>query len=85
MNDNKKFELNDDELKNVAGGYGVGDTVRCQGKMLNYCPSCGRLLMDYEATITGVRGMYDDGLTAYWATLNCCGKKTTIYESEIVG
>ena len=29
MEENKKFELSDDEMDTVVGGYGVGDTVRC--------------------------------------------------------
>ena len=28
MEENKKFELNDEELDKVVGGYGVGDTVK---------------------------------------------------------
>lgn len=84
MNDNMKFELNDDELENVVGGYGVGDTVCCSSSMIDYCSNCGRLLKNYEVTITGVRGVLD-GKTIYWVTRNCCGMKTSVIETDILG
>ncbi len=83
MEENKKFELNDEELEQVVGGYGVGDTVRCSSDMIAYCPNCGRLLKNYEATITGVRGVLD-GKTLYWVTRKCCNYKTSIIETEIL-
>lgn len=77
-------ELNDDELTAVSGGYGVGDTVRCSKYAIEYCSNCGVLLKNYRATITGVRGVLD-GKTLYWVTYGCCGKKTSIIETEILG
>ena len=59
MDDLKKIELSDDELGMVVGGYAVGQKVRCNRWSVEYCPKCGRLLMNYEATITGVRGELD--------------------------
>ena len=84
MEENKTFELNDEELDQVVGGYGVGDTVTCSKSAIDYCPKCGRLLMNYRVTITGVRGVLD-GKTVYWVTRNCCGSKTIITETEIHG
>ena len=84
MDDMKKYELGDDELDTVVGGYGVGDKVRCKSLSVQYCNGCGRLLMDYEATITGVRGELD-GKTLYWITRSCCGRKTSVIETSIVG
>ena len=34
-------ELNDDELDQVVGGYGVGDTVTCTKSAIEYCEGCG--------------------------------------------
>jgi len=84
MEDNKKFELSDEELDNVVGGYGVGDTVNCSRDQIDYCSNCGKLLKNYSATITGVRGVLD-GHTLYWVTRNCCGYKTSIIDTEIHG
>ena len=84
MEENKNFELNDEELDNVVGGYGVGDTVTCSHADIVYCSNCGRLLKNYSATITGVRGVLD-GHTLYWVTRNCCGHKTSIIDTEIHG
>ena len=82
MEENKKFELNDEELDQVVGGYGIGDTVTCSYDRIDYCSGCGRLLKNYSATITGVRGVLD-GHTLYWVTRNCCGLKTSIIDTEI--
>ena len=82
MEENKKFELNDEELNTVVGGYGVGDTVTCSRDEIDYCPNCGRLLKNYSATITGVRGVLN-GHTLYWVTRNCCGYKSSIIDTEI--
>ena len=84
MEENKKFEVNDEELDNVVGGYGVGDTVICSRCEIEYCPNCGRLLKNYSATITGVRGVLD-GHTLYWVTRNCCGYHSSIIDTEIRG
>lgn len=83
MEENKKFELSDDELDTVVGGYGVGDTVRCSHADITYCSNCGRLLKNYDVTITGVRGVLD-GKTLYWVTRKCCGHKSSIIETEIL-
>ena len=82
MDDMKAYELDDNELDKVVGGYSVGDTVRCKKWTVEYCERCGKLLMNYEATITGVRGELD-GKTIYWVTRNCCGYKTSVSETAI--
>ena len=84
MDDMKKVELNDEQLDQVVVGYGVGDTVTCTKSAIEYCEGCGRLLKNYQATITGVRGVRD-GNTIYWITRTCCGKKTSMSELEIQG
>ncbi|MBQ7138079.1 MAG: hypothetical protein IJO39_03685 [Clostridia bacterium] len=84
MEENMKFELNDEELDTVVGGYGIGDTVLCSHDDIVYCSNCGRLLKNYSATITGVRGVLD-GKTLYWVTRKCCGHKSSIIETEILG
>lgn len=83
MDDMKKYELSEDELEKVVGGYSIGDTVSIRSTQINYCPRCARLLMNYEATITGIRGVLD-GKTIYWITRKCCDYKTSILESDIV-
>ena len=84
MDNKERFESNDEELDKVVGGHGVGDTVICSKNAIDYCSSCGRLLKNYEVTITGVRGVLD-GHTVYWVTRNCCGHNTSIIDTEIHG
>ena len=84
LNKNTPAELSDEELDQVVGGYGIGDTVLCSRDDISYCSNCGRLLKNYEVTITGVRGVLD-GHTLYWVTRNCCGYKTSIIDTEIRG
>ena len=68
----------------LVGGVAVGDTVTCSKSAIEYCSGCGRLLKNYQVTIVGVRGVLD-GNTIYWITRNCCGKKTSMSELEILG
>lgn len=82
MEENKKFELKDEELDQVSGGYAIGDTVVCSYDGIDYCSNCGRLLKNYEATITGIRGELD-GHILYWVTRKCCGHKSSIIDTEI--
>ena len=83
MDDLKKVELGDDELDAAVGGYEAGQKVRCNRWSVDYCPKCGKLLLNYEATITGVRGVVD-GKTLYWVTFSCCGYRTSVSESAII-
>jgi len=83
MEDKKLYELNDDELENISGGYAVGDVVRVRHYNIEYCSNCARLLMNYDATITGVRGVLN-GHTVYWVTRHCCGIKSSIIDYTIV-
>lgn len=77
-------ELNDEQLEKVVGGYDIGDTVRCRRDVIEYCSNCGRLLTNYEATLTGLRGVLD-GKKIFWATRKCCGWKSSLIETEIIG
>ena len=83
MNDDKKFELKDNDLENVVGGHSVGDTIRCRRKMVNYCSKCGRLLMNFEATITEEDCILN-GKKYYWVSLSCCGARDNVCESSII-
>ena len=76
-------ELDDDMLETVTGGVEIGGTVTCSKSAIEYCSGCGKLLKNYQATIVGVRGVLD-GKTVYWITRNCCGKKTSMIETEIL-
>lgn len=76
--------LDDDKLDSVVGGYSAGDVVYITYCIPRYCPTCARLLQNAPATIRGVRGILD-GKTIYWCTYNCCGHKTSVSETAIVG
>ena len=86
-------EISDDILDAVAGGtgtdtvvtlkYRVGDVVIINPPEINYCPRCAKLLKNYEATITGVRGILN-GVPIYWITRKCCEYKTSEIENVIV-
>ena len=84
LDKNISAELSDEELDRVVGGVSIGDTVLCSHADIVYCSNCGRLLKNYEVTITGVRGVLD-GHTLYWVTRNCCGWKASIIDTEIHG
>ena len=45
MEENRKIELNDAELENVVGGVSVGDRVKINTRMVQYCEGCGKLAM----------------------------------------
>lgn len=81
--ENDITELTDEQLDAIVGGYDIGTTVRCSHDDIVYCPNCGRLLKNYSATITGVRGVLN-GKVLYWVTRNCCGRQTSIIETEIL-
>ena len=93
LENNGPAELSDDMLDEVAGGtgtdtvvtlkYRVGDVVIINPSEITYCPSCARLLKNYEATITGIRGILK-GVPIYWITRKCCGYKTSEIENVIV-
>ena len=63
--------------------YSIGDVVICSKSAIEYC-SCGRLLKNYQATITGIRGTLN-GTDIYWVIRNCCGIKTSASETEFTG
>lgn len=83
MEDKTMYELSDDEMEHISGGVAVGDVVRASTGDIVYCSNCGRLLKNYEATITGIRGVLD-GKTLYWVTRHCCGWKSSMIETEIL-
>ncbi len=56
--------------------------VRVRNDKIEYCSRCARLIMNYEAIITGIRGVLD-GKIIYWVTRSCCGAKSSIIETSI--
>ena len=84
MDDMNKIELSEEELETVVGGYEIGTVVRIKSWSVKYCERCGKSLMDYEGTIAGVRGKLD-GKTLYWITRNCCGFRSSVSETAIIG
>ena len=83
MEDKTMYELSDNEMEHISGGVAAGDVVRASADEIAYCSNCGRLLKNYEATITGIRGVLN-GKTIYWVTRNCCGWKSSMIETEIL-
>lgn len=66
--------------------YSIGDVVNCKNWTIEYCPNCAKLIMYYQATITGFRGIDAlDGKDVYWIIRSCCGHKTSITEFSIIG
>ena len=53
MDENKRFELSDDELDQVVGGVSVGDRVKMDSRMVRYCPGCGKLASVVYGTVVG--------------------------------
>ena len=92
LKNNGPEELSDDMLDAVSGGtgtdtvvtlkYRVGDVVIINPPRIDYCPNCAKLLKNYEATITGIRGILD-GVPVYWITRKCCGYKSSEIEYVI--
>jgi len=76
MEDNKKFELSDENLEQVAGGYGdeywpEGTRVYIVGT--NYeCPCCGKKQNGYPQGTVVTGG--STGVTVQW---DCCGRTRT--------
>lgn len=93
LKNNGPEELSDDALDAVAGGTGTdtvvtlkyrpGDVVIINPPIIDYCPNCAKLLKNYEATITGIRGILD-GVPIYWITRKCCGYKSSEIENVIL-
>ncbi|MBO5261607.1 MAG: InlB B-repeat-containing protein [Clostridia bacterium] len=75
-------EIKIEELEGCT--YKKGDVVECQSFQITYCPSCGKLIMKFTVTITGLRGFLD-GTPVYWVTYHCCGHKTSETETAIIG
>ena len=82
--ENGIMELDDDQLDAVNGGAAIGDVVQIHSLKVAYCPKCGKLLQDYEATITGLRGVLE-GKNVYWIKLSCCGNRSSVIETSIIG
>ena len=82
------MRLNDTAISGKKHLYSIGDVVNCKKLTVEYCPNCGKLIMNFQATITGFRSIDEpelDGKDQYWITYNCCGHKTNINEIAITG
>lgn len=64
--------------------YSIGDVVNCEKTRIEYCPKCGKLLRNYQATIIGLRGTLD-GNDVYWIYRHCCSSRNIAIETEITG
>jgi len=74
MDDNKRFELNDEELENVVGGFEIGDHVVAHSYSLTYyCPGCGKLATYAYGTVIGKE--WYEREQHYWLIVkyDCCG------------
>ena len=78
--------LNDTAISGKKHLYSIGDVVNCNKSSIEYCPYCGRLLRNYQATISGIRGIDAlDGKDVYWINRHCCGSFSSVIETEITG
>lgn len=77
-------ELNDAQPDAVVGGYRIGDKVRLKRTEVTHCPGCSKVLIEYNATITGVRDLLDGSLL-YYTKHNCCGFRGYTEEDDIIG
>lgn len=81
MDENKKFELSDEELDQVVGGVSVGDNVKMDSRMLRYCPGCGKLASIVTGTV--ISKMYYEKGGYYFVDVrsDCCGHVERALES----
>lgn len=82
MEENKRFELTDDELDNVVGGAAIGDRVQMDARMIRYCPGCHRLARIVKGTV--VDRMYYEKGGYYLVNIksDCCGYVERAMESS---
>ena len=73
MEENKKFELSDDELDEVVGGVSVGDHVKMDSCMVRYCPGCGKLASVVTGTVVGKTYYEKGGYYFVEVKSDCCG------------
>lgn len=73
MEENKKIELNDEELDKVVGGIAVGDRVQVNTRMIRYCPGCSRIASVFYGEVIG-KAYYEKG-GHYFVDIksDCCG------------
>jgi len=81
MDENKKFELSDDELDNVVGGVSVGDRVKLDSRMVRYCPGCGKLASIVTGTVVGKMYYEKGGYNFIDVKSDCCGYVERAVES----
>lgn len=47
------IEMTDEELKNTADGFNIGDPVKADAHMIRYCPGCSMLSAISHGTVVG--------------------------------
>ena len=73
MDNEERFELNDEELDKVVGGIDVGDRVKVNAGSVRYCPGCGKLAMKFNGTVVGKRYYEAGGHYFIEVKADCCG------------
>ena len=81
MDENKKFELSDDELDQVVGGVSVGDNVKMDSRMVRNCPGCGKLASIVTGTVIGKTYFEKGGYYFVDVKSGCCGHVERALES----
>lgn len=81
MDENKRFELSDDELDRVVGGVSVGDRVKMDSRMVRYCPGCGKFASVVTGTVVGKMDYEKGGFYFVDVKSDCCGYVDRALES----
>ena len=81
MNDNKKIELNDEELEKVVGGFAIGDHVKVNCRRVRYCPGCGKLAMYSYGTVVGKTWFEKRQHYFLDIKMDCCGYVDSVGDS----
>lgn len=76
--------LIDSAISGKKHRYSIGDVVNCEKTRIEYCPKCGKLILNYQATIIGLRGTLD-GNDVYSIYRHCCSSRNSAIETEITG
>ena len=79
--ENKKFELNDEEPDRVVGGVSVGERVKMDSRMVRYCPGCGKLASVVTGTVIGKMYYEKGGYYFVEVKSDCCGYVERALES----
>ncbi len=73
MNNKKCFELSDEDLNNVVGGIDIGNRVKVNSRMVQYCPQCGNLATVFYGTVVDKMYYEKGGYYIFSVQSDCCG------------